>query len=285
MDKKYFLIAGTFQVKGTSPDGDSVRFKANDNANWKKLDGPDVRLAKAGGAQLRFEGVDALETHYRAGKTVSQPKDLAYAATDFVLDEIGIKDVVWTPTHKRISTVGVDGSPGYIYAKMTERYRRPIAFVFAGKPPGRKKDGSIQEMSTSDLKKSVNYKLMLQGLVYPTYYKTLHWELRDALTAAAKASRRRSKGIWKDDATTGVKLTKPETITEELPILPKLFRRLMRMYANTGTFSNMNEYLLTRRETVVQISHCHFSHFDRFCVQSGNKISIETPVEDLVFTS
>jgi len=140
-------------------------------------------------------------------------------------------------------------------------------------------------MSTSDLKKSVNYKLMLQGLVYPTYYKTLHWELRDALTAAARASRRRRKGIWKDDATGGVKLTRPETITEELPILPKLFRRLMRMYANTGTFSNMNEYLLTRRETVVQISHCHFSHFDRFCVQKGNVISMEAPVDDLVFTS
>lgn len=285
MDKEYFLIEGTFQVKGTSPDGDSVRFKANDESNWAKLDGPDVRLAKAGGAQLRFEGVDALETHYRAGKTVSQPKDLANAATDFVLDEIGVRDVVWTPTHKRISSVGVDGTPGYIYAKMTERYRRPIAFAFGGTPRGRKKDGSIQELDVSDLKRSINYQLMLHGLVYPTYYKTLHWELRDALTAAAKASRRRKKGVWKNDATVGVKLTKPETITDELPILPKLFRRLMRMYANTGTFSNMNEYLLTRRETVVQISHCHFSHFDRFCIQKGNKISIETPVEDLVFTS
>lgn len=285
MDRNYVLITGTFQVKGSSPDGDSVRFKADNTDHWSKLDGPRVRLAKTGSAQLRFEGIDALETHYRAGRTVSQPRDLAFRATDFVLDAVGIRDAVWTPTRRTISSVGVDGTPGYIYAKMTERYRRPIAFVFAGRPPGRRADGSIQELSVSELKKTVNYRLMLQGLVYPTYYKTLHWELRDALTAAARASRRRKKGIWKKDATVGVTLTKPETITEEAPILPKLFRRLMRMYANTGSFANMNQYLLTRRETVVQISHCHFSHFDRFCVQKGNRISIETPVEDLVFTS
>lgn len=285
MDKKYVLIEGRFLVNGTSPDGDSVRFRANSKELWSRLDGPPVRLTKDGGAQLRFEGIDALETHYRAGRTVSQPKELAFAAADLVLDQIGIRDVVWTPSRKKISSVGVDETPGYILAKMTERYRRPIAFVFSGSPRGRTSDGSIVELSVSDLKKSVNYQLMLQGLVYPTYYKTLHWELRDALTAAARASRRRKKGVWQNDATRNLKLTRPETITEDVPILPKLFRRLMRMYANTGSFANLNEYLLTRRESVVQISHCHFTHFDRICTQKGNIISIPEPVEDFVFTS
>ena len=77
----------------------------------------------------------------------------------------------------------------------------------------------------------------------------------------------------------------PKKITDDVPILPKLFRRLMRMYANKGSFENLNEYLTTRRETVVQISHCHFSYFDVFCRQKGKIISMDVPPEDLVFTS
>ena len=284
MDRNYFLITGTFQVVGASPDGDSVRFKADNKKNWGLLDGPPARLTKSEGVQLRFEGVDALETHYRAGTTVSQPKALANEATDSVLDMIGVKDAVWTPSHSRISSA-TDGTPGYILAKMTERYRRPIAFVFAGPPPRRRKDGDTMELEPSHMTRSLNYRLMEQGLVYPTYYKTLHWQLRDALTFVMKRARKKNKGIWKTDGTQCFSLTNPETITDDVPILPKLFRRLMRMYANQGSFKGMNEYLLTRRETVVQISHCHFTHFNEICVQTGNVISMSGPPEDFVFTS
>lgn len=137
----------------------------------------------------------------------------------------------------------------------------------------------------AELRASLNYRLMQQGLVYPTYYKTLHWDLRDALTASMLGAKKKKKGVWKNDGTGSFKLTKPETITDDVPILPKLFRRLMRMYANKGSFAGMNEYLLTRRETVVQISHCHFTHFDQICTQKGNVISMSGPPEDFVFTS
>jgi len=197
---------------------------------------------------------------------------------------IGIKDAVWTPSHSRIRSA-TDGTPGYILAKMTERYRRPIAFVFPGPPPRRKKDGAVVELSTEELRRSLNYRLMQQGLVYPTYYKTLHWELRNELTTGMKGARWKKKGIWANDGTASFSLTKPETIINDVPILPKLFRRLMRMYANKGSFERMNEYLLTRRETVVQISRCHFTHFDRICTQKGKVISMSGPPEDYVFTS
>lgn len=284
MDKKYILITGTFQVVGASPDGDSVRFKADNKANWGLLNGPAARLTKSEGVQLRFEGVDALETHYRAGKTVSQPKALANEATDSMLEMIGVKNVVWTPSHSRVRSAE-DGTRGYILSKMTERYRRPIAFVFPGKPRRRQKDGSTVTLDTKEIRQSLNYRLMQQGLVYPTYYKTLHWQLRDALTAGMTGARKKKKGVWKCDGTPSFSLTKPETITDDVPILPKLFRRLMRMYANQGTFAGMNDYLLTRRETVVQISHCHFTHFDRICTQKGNVISMSGLPEDFVFTS
>ena len=56
------LIKGTFHVKGYSPDGDSIRFRAKDPTNWKKLSGPAVGLNALGHAQLRIEAMDALET-------------------------------------------------------------------------------------------------------------------------------------------------------------------------------------------------------------------------------
>jgi hypothetical protein len=31
---QYKVVAGTFHVKGFQPDGDSIRFQANDPANW-----------------------------------------------------------------------------------------------------------------------------------------------------------------------------------------------------------------------------------------------------------
>lgn len=33
----FILIKGTFHILGKEPDGDSVRFKANNKAHWKKL--------------------------------------------------------------------------------------------------------------------------------------------------------------------------------------------------------------------------------------------------------
>ena len=62
-----FLIKGTFHVVGYSPDGDSIRFKATNFVNWNLLDpGPRSINAKQH-MQLRFKGIDALETHFSQG--------------------------------------------------------------------------------------------------------------------------------------------------------------------------------------------------------------------------
>ena len=58
----FFLIKGTFHVKGYSPDGDSIRFRARNPDNWKKLSGPAAESNARGHAQLRVEGV---WTHWR----------------------------------------------------------------------------------------------------------------------------------------------------------------------------------------------------------------------------
>src|SRR5262249_12874659 len=81
---------GTFHVVGYSPDGDSVRFQADDRGNWELLDGPPVQLNARGHAQLRVEAIDTLETHYQGHH---QPLQLANDALHCLLDELGIKEV------------------------------------------------------------------------------------------------------------------------------------------------------------------------------------------------
>ena len=54
----FFVIKGTFHIKGYSPDGDSIRFKADNEANWDKLSGPRVNLNARCHAQLRLEAID-----------------------------------------------------------------------------------------------------------------------------------------------------------------------------------------------------------------------------------
>ena len=79
------VIPGRFHVVGYSPDGDSMRFAPDDIARLSGLAGPPARINARGHVQLRFEGVDTLETHYSAAGTAGslhQPLALAHAAGD-----------------------------------------------------------------------------------------------------------------------------------------------------------------------------------------------------------
>jgi hypothetical protein len=40
----FLVIKGTFHIVGYSPDGDSVRFRADNKEHWAKLSGPSVQL-------------------------------------------------------------------------------------------------------------------------------------------------------------------------------------------------------------------------------------------------
>jgi len=141
----YLLIRGTFHVVGFSPDGDSLRFSAANPALWERLvpaegDTPPGKVAASkatfdadrtknhGAAQLRLQGIDAAETHFRpmaapSGSTAtsaetsaaaasaapkvaakkasvefSQPGDLATAAAEALLGMLGVTGAVWKPT-------------------------------------------------------------------------------------------------------------------------------------------------------------------------------------------
>ena len=58
------LIEGQFRIVNAAPDGDSIRFYPNARNAWRRI-GKNVRTNRSGGAQLRLDGIDALETHYQ----------------------------------------------------------------------------------------------------------------------------------------------------------------------------------------------------------------------------
>jgi endonuclease YncB( thermonuclease family) len=123
----YYLIKGHFYVLGQSPDGDSVKFKADNPKHWEKINSAakdeflevlnnpykSGRKKKADkemhAVQLRLQGVDALETHYcppgRRMPNYSQPEEYADLATDRLLEILGVSTASWNKKAGRRSNI------------------------------------------------------------------------------------------------------------------------------------------------------------------------------------
>jgi hypothetical protein len=274
----FIIIKGTFHVLGYSPDGDSIRFRADDEANWAKLSGPPVTLNARRHAQLRLEAIDTLETHFR---NFHQPPGLATEALDFLLQGLGITGVQWDVLRTRV-TAANDGTEGYIVSRSVEPNRRPVAFAFASPPPA--DDGSSIFFDAEWMRQSMNYRSVAEGLAYPTYYKGLFSDLREALTAASAHARQDNLGLWAEDRTnTGFEVNGIESITEEHVILPKLFRRLAEYMEVGGTVVGFREFLEMKQEGVTLISSTHFTHLDTLVRVEGNVVRMTEPPENLIF--
>src|SRR5262245_45224889 len=191
----FHVIQGTFHVKGYSPDGDSIRFKADHEDNWDLLNGPPAKLNARGHAQLRLEAIDTLETHFQ---NVHQPLNLAKQAMDHLIAQVGITGVQFN-SQGTIVTQANDGTTGYIISRDVEKDRRPVAFACAGVPS--EADGASIFLNMARVEQSANAEMLRSGLAYPTYYKGLFPYLRNALTALATSARQGQKSLWLHDKT------------------------------------------------------------------------------------
>ena len=89
------VIAGDYRIVGAAPDGDSVRFYPDDPAEWDLIPtAGKVKRNTSGGAQLRMDGIDALETHYTVeGRILHQPLGLGQDAAAALLRWLGFRSV------------------------------------------------------------------------------------------------------------------------------------------------------------------------------------------------
>lgn len=258
------LIKGRFRIVGASPDGDSVRFYPDDENAFASA-GLKVRVNAAGGAQLRLDGVDALETHYRPRVSGAgmwhQPEREADAAAAGLLDRLGF-ETVQRDEDGTVVAASPESTPGYILTRFADTYGRAVATVFSGRRRGRQPDGGPVHLDVDELRRSANFHLVESGLAYPTFYSMLYVDLRAAMAAAAAAAREARRGVWERDATlAGFRLTSRRQLQDEVVILPKLFRRLVDYLARDDSgrvsLARFSDYLDARNDRLFTLPDGH----------------------------
>jgi hypothetical protein len=260
----FTLIKGSFKPQAGEPDGDSVRFLADNLALWAKLKGRDVELGTGtttrDTAQLRFEGIDAIE------KTAIQP--LATNARDNMFALIGHDSATPMPR-------------GYVLARMTDdQSGRPIAFAFAGQAS--RADGSQVTLRVPLLRQSVNYKQMEAGFAYPLYYDTLFRDLREGFNAALAVGKTQPNGYFPTDATmTGVVVTSRADLATIPPIWPKLWRRLDEYLRRGAPLSGFKAWLAQRNERIDVLPAMEQRGMDALVDVTGNTVRLLENPENL----
>ena len=260
----FLTIKGVFNPQSGIPDGDSVRFLADDDSLFDLLEG-QVDFKSDGEVQLRYEGIDALE------KAAIKP--FSSDATEQNLQLLGGEE---------------NGQPGYILSNQIEQNGRPVCFVFTGEPNDA--DGSEIVLEPETLQQSVNYQLLAEGFVYPLFYDTLYQELRDRLVEAVETARQDKLGIWTEDASNqGFTVQPPVNLAQLEPIFPKLWRRLETFYRRP---SNQNKTAAQFLESLAQGSDRLFTIPDQRWIKfstalevSGDKLKLKYKPEEMIFRS
>jgi endonuclease YncB( thermonuclease family) len=254
----YRLIKGEFALHyqgqrhvGSKPDGDSVWFRPNRPQLLSHLGGRDAELNGGGFAQLRFEGIDALELHYPG--SYHQHKQATVAARDFMLGQLGFPpdQIVYAPNQKIPSYVRACAPPsvrGHILSRNVDPFGRPVAFVFTD--PTNEADGANVFLDVDDMNASINAMLMGQGHVYPGYYGArddlggLPWDLRDRLTELADGAWQANRGVWAVDKSQSNPLIRNMVDLTKLAIWPKLYRRLAKYFlAGNNALAGLDGWL------------------------------------------
>jgi endonuclease YncB( thermonuclease family) len=262
----FVLIRGTFEPTTGEPDGDSVRFQAEDDALFDKLEGR-IEFKSGGQVQLRYEGIDALE-------------------------KAAIRPFSSNATERNIQLLGGEkpNLPGYILSSHADGNGRPVCFVFTGNPPAWDNTRRGDELQVDLLRQSVNYRLLQEGHVYPMFYETLYKELRNEMVVATEEARSAEREIWSADRSTdGFQVDIPPDLSKLPPILPKLWRRLQAFYQRR---SNRNKGLevfiqeLSRgKDRLFTIPDQRSIKFSTALEVDGDKLTMLYKPEEMVFES
>lgn len=233
----YRLIKGHFHLfyrsqrhVGSRPDGDSMWFKPTDQNHLINLGNRQVRYNGGGFTQLRFEGIDALELHYKGSNHQKVPE--CVTARDRLLRLVGFTSVTYAPSDE-IDTAVRTASPhpieGYILSRNADPYGRPVVFVFFGETS--ETDGADVWLTPEWMTSSLNAQLVMEGHAYPTYYTGLPTDIRNKLTELENNARNTGLGIWQVDISLLGARVRDASDLEQLAMWPKLYRRLFTYFA------------------------------------------------------
>jgi endonuclease YncB( thermonuclease family) len=279
------LIKGFYDIKGSQPDGDTVHFTADDPGEWSLVGGGGGRAVEhsaVGRAKLRLDAVDALETHYGPSRD-HQPLQFAHAARDELLKSLGFTDVQRQPD-ETVTATTPETVPGFVLTRGADAHGRCIALAGAGAPPGT--SGLEIDVDVAVLRTTVNHHLLVEGLAYPTFYRSLFTSLRTEMAAVAVQAREAHRGLWASDVTTtGAKITGLSSLTDDVVILPKLFRRTVDYLRLDMPLSCYPAFLagVQDRYSVLSTSERRAGLHHIVEVTNGHTVRMTHQPEDLVF--
>jgi len=261
----FILIKGSFHLVSGVPDGDSVRFIADDDRLFSLLRGRPVEFRSDGSVQIRYEGIDTIE------KTAIQPLANDSRDKNFELLREGQDSLSNSPR-------------GYILSRQTDANRRPVSFAVSGDTSTQ--DGAEVFLDDALTRQSVNYKLVASGYAYTMFYETLFMEIRQELSNAFLNARSSGLGLHNADASMkGVTLTSRSDLATIPPIYPKLWRRLEEYLRSNSSAAGFKQWLESRMpERLSTLSDQRTSiSFDNVIDESGDTVRLLYSAEDMVF--
>jgi hypothetical protein len=242
---RYRLIRGDLYVlypdlprNGPEPDGDTISLLPDNDDLVQALprfgDTPADRK-HLGVYSVRFEGIDALETHFQ---NHHQNLEFADAARDLMLREVGFTQVEFFDDRpNKVQSATPHPLPGHILATGIEENGRIVAQVYAGEPDTGLVDGGRVFVDEALLDGSVNAALVRAGLTYGEFYTTMPFPLithmRDLVTQARAAG----AGFWPHENIGLSTSAQPTDVADlsDLVIFPKLYRRLVDYFGDGHT--------------------------------------------------
>ncbi|MBC8122441.1 MAG: thermonuclease family protein [Gemmatimonadaceae bacterium] len=214
----YRAIPGNFIIIGKQPDGDSVRFIADEPERFDDLKRAyRIRPSRDGSVQLRFEAIDTPEISFGTG----QP--LGREARDQLLELIGFENIEFTGN--QVEASDPEMVPGTILSQAAETNGRPVSYVLLAEDAERFEDDWVR-VDEALLRRTLNVRQLESGAAYYTVYTSTPKSHRQLFREVASEARADNRGVWAEDTTAEFVLEDRDDIGPggQL-ILPKLFRR------------------------------------------------------------
>lgn len=292
---RYTLIKGSFYIlypdlpkNGPQPDGDTINFLPDNDQlipNLKRFSGRSAERKHLNTYSVRFEGIDALETHYL---NRHQNLEFAEAARDRMLELIGFEEVqFFADRHNNVETAEPHPLRGYLAANGIESNGRVLGLVYSGDTA--LEDGEPIFVDEALLDQSINAQLVSDGLAYAELYGTMPLSLIRHLRELVKAARTAGSGFWPSEH---VRMGAPTPLQgladlPDLVMFPKLYRRLVKYfqdgYVGLAGFDAWIRADETSRDDKALLPTGEFGNLhDLFTVDAGG-ISLNFLPEDMMF--
>lgn len=292
---RYTLIKGQYSIqnpadprRGPQPDGDTVTFFPDSLDLVRALRrfsgiAPDIRN---GHINVRYEGIDALETHFQG---THQNLGFADVARDKNLALLGFTHVQFFPDLPNVvQSADRNPLPGYVIANGIESNGRLLGLLYAGAT--NRQDGSRVFVDNATLDHSVNAKLVDAGLVFVEPYDTMPMSLVRHLRAKISAARAAGSGLWPSESPTTQAAAHIASLgdAQALSMWPKLFRRLATYFSEgnhgLGQFDTWIRDDRVNRDDALRLPDGEAGNMhDTFLVE-GNSLRLKFRPEELLIT-